>query len=142
MTTRSSKSWISPSVRDDARRAGSQVRAYLAAAPPDARKSLRTLRATIRAAAPDAVDGFNYGIPGFRLGGKFLVWYAAWKNHTSLYPLSVRIKRDHAAALKGYEISKSTIRFPLDEPPPTALVKRLVKARVAELRQTKSKGKG
>ncbi len=95
---------------------------------------MQEVRKIIRSVAPDAIEHFSYRIPGFRLDGKVFVYYAAFKAHTSLYPMGAKIRKANAAALKGYKMSTGTIRFPLDKPLPVALVKRLIKARVAEVR--------
>jgi uncharacterized protein YdhG (YjbR/CyaY superfamily) len=111
-----------------------QVREYLAALPPASRRRMKEMRAIIKSVAPAAVETFSYRIPGFRLDGKVFVYYAAFREHTSLYPMGDRIRRAHAGSLKGFKTSKGTIQFRLDQPLPVGLVKRLIKARVAEVR--------
>jgi uncharacterized protein YdhG (YjbR/CyaY superfamily) len=112
-----------------------QVRSYLESQPPGVRRILRGQRAAIRAAAPGADEVFSYGIPGFKLDGKPLAWYAGFKSHTSLFPFGESIQRAFAKELAGCGFSKGTIRFPLDRPPSAGLVKRLVKARVTQIRK-------
>ncbi len=115
-----------------------QVGAYFAAATPLARAGLRRLRSAIRAAAPGAVEAFSYRMPGFKLDGKALVWYGAFAHHWSLFPITGAIRRSHPGALKGYKTSTGTVQFPRTRPIPTTLVKRLVRARMAELRKRKT----
>jgi uncharacterized protein YdhG (YjbR/CyaY superfamily) len=127
-------------VRKAQRGVAAEVRAYLAAQPPPARRALQTVRAAIREAAPRAVEHFSYRMPGFRLDGRPLVWYAGFKAHVSLFPVTADIRRDHAAALKGYTTSTGTIQFPLDEPMPVALIKRLVRTRVRTMQAPHAHG--
>jgi uncharacterized protein YdhG (YjbR/CyaY superfamily) len=108
------------------------VRRYISAQPATHRAALRKIRATIRATAPSAVEHFSYGMPGFRLNERPLVWYAAFKQHVSVYPVTTSIKRALAGAIDGYQTSTGTIRLPLDEPIPVTLIRKIVKARARE----------
>lgn len=104
---------------------------YLAAVPEDARATLTKLRKTIKAAAPSATELISYQIPAYKHHG-LLVGFAASKNHCTFHIMSTKATRAHAEDLKDYQLGKASIRFPADKPLPTALVRKLVKARIAE----------
>lgn len=108
------------------------VEAYLAKVPEPARTTLQKVRATIRSAAPkDATEGLSYGMPAFRYKGA-LVAYAAFKDHCSFFPMQASLIDAMKDELAGYRTAKGTLQFALDKPLPAALVKKMVKARVAE----------
>ena len=110
------------------------VEEYLAALPDARRGAVEELRETIRAAAPDATETIAYRMPAFRShGGQFLVSYAAFKNHYSLFPASGAVIEALGAAIEPYLAGKGTIRFPASAPIPMAVVARVVKARLEEL---------
>ena len=98
----------------------------------DKRASLEKLRQTIKSIVPKAEEYFYYQLPAFRLDGKRLVAFGAATNHCSLYPLSAAVIKNLQADLKNYDTSPGTIRFPIDKPLPVALVRKIVKARIAE----------
>ena len=120
--------------------AAAQVREYIASKPAEAQPRLRAIRAAIKAAAPKAVEHFSYGIPGFRLDDQSLAWYAAWKTHTSMYPLTKGTRRGNEREIAKYETGKGTLKFPADSPLPVGLIKRLIRARAAEIRARTRKG--
>ena len=122
-----------PSRDAGGRSRATDLEAYFASLAADKRAALQKLRQAIRAAAPAADEGFSYGLPAFRLGGRPLVCYGASTNHCSFFPMSPAVIRAHAKDLKQYETSKGTIRFAPDRPLPASLVRKLVHARMAEL---------
>ncbi len=104
---------------------------YLAGVPEPARSTLNKMRVAIRSTVPpEAIETISYGMPAFKHKG-VLVWFAAFSNHCSLFPTASVIEA-FKNELKGFSTSKGTIHFPTDKPLPTALVKKLVKARVAQ----------
>lgn len=107
---------------------------YLERVEPDQRKALEALRRVIRKAAPKAEEVITYGIPAFKQNG-FLIGFAASAKHCSLHPMNNHTVADFAAELKDYSTSTGTIRFTPDKPLPAALVKRIVKARIADNRE-------
>jgi uncharacterized protein YdhG (YjbR/CyaY superfamily) len=106
---------------------------YLAALPEDKRRGVELLRRTINAAAPEAEESIAYLMPALRShGGQFLVSYAAYKKHYSLFPASDAVIEALGEELTPYLAGKGTIQFPADKPLPTATVTKIVKVRVAE----------
>jgi uncharacterized protein YdhG (YjbR/CyaY superfamily) len=105
---------------------------YLAGIPEPARSTLQKIRATIRSAAPpEATETISYRIPTFRYKGP-LVAFAAFSKHCSFFSMGASVLDVFESELKGFRKSKGTLHFSLDKPLPTALVKKLVKARVAQ----------
>jgi uncharacterized protein YdhG (YjbR/CyaY superfamily) len=119
--------------------------AYLDSFPPATRKILDKIRATVRKAVPDAEEMRSYGVGAFKRGGTYVLYYAGYPKHVSIYP----VYADDAAlgdALKPYTSGKATAKFPLDKPIPYDLITKIVKAKVAEhgerLEQRARTGKG
>jgi uncharacterized protein YdhG (YjbR/CyaY superfamily) len=107
---------------------------YLAGVSDDKRAALEALRRTIRAAVPSAEECISYSLPAFRVDGRVLVGFGATANHCAFYLFSGSTVEAHERELEAYDTSKGTIRFPADKPLPAALVRKLVKARIAEKR--------
>ena len=108
------------------------VEDYMAALPEESRVALEKLRKTIKAAAPEATEMISYQMPGFRDHGRSLVTYAAFKDHCSFFPMSLAVIEEYKEELKPYFSGKGTIRFTAEDPLPASLVKKIVKARLAE----------
>ena len=125
---------MQPEVRPDPK----TVDEYMARVPAKFRTALQRLRKTIKAAAPDAEEVISYQMPAFRENG-ILVYYAAFKDHCSLYVASDQVRRQFAAELKPFETGKGTLQFTPDRPLPDELVRRIVKVRVAENASRRSK---
>lgn len=111
---------------------------YLAGVPEPARTTLNTIRAVIRSVVPaEATEVISYGVPTFKYNGP-LIWYAAFSRHCSLFPTAAVIEK-FKDELNAYRTSKGTIQFPVDKPLPAALVKKMVKARLAEIELKKKR---
>jgi uncharacterized protein YdhG (YjbR/CyaY superfamily) len=114
--------------------------AYLCGLSADKRATLERVRRAIRAAAPQAKEGMSYGMPAF-IQGKPIAGYSASANHCSYFPMSGAITAKLGADLAAYETSKGGFRFPIGKPPPAALIRKLVKARLTEIDVAASAGK-
>ena len=109
------------------------VNEYIAAQPPEVRKALKRVRTVIRRALPRAEEAISYQIPAYRLDGRTVIYFAGFKEHYSLYPFNKRLEAAFKREITPYEISgKGTIRFPVSEPVPTALIAAIAKFRAKE----------
>src|SRR5438105_11941728 len=114
---------------------------YIQAVPEPARGTLKKIRSIIRSVVPPGTtEAISYGIPMFKYKGA-LFGYAAFTNHCSLFPMGSSVIQAFKDDLKGFQTSKGTIRFPVDKPPPTPLLKKLVKARIAQNELKHQRGK-
>jgi uncharacterized protein YdhG (YjbR/CyaY superfamily) len=108
------------------------VEEYIAALPEAQRGPLEALRAAVTAAAPEAMEVITYEMPGLRLDDRFLVSYAAYRRHYSLFPASDAVVETLGDEVRPYLAGRGTIRFPADRPIPTDLVRRIVEVRLRE----------
>jgi uncharacterized protein YdhG (YjbR/CyaY superfamily) len=115
-----------------ARTAFESVDQYLAAQPPEARATLERVRTAIRKALPGAEERISYQIPTYRLHGSYVVYFAGWKEHFSLYPANARLLSAFKRDLAPYEVRKATIRFPLAKRVPVKLIAGLAKFMAGE----------
>jgi uncharacterized protein YdhG (YjbR/CyaY superfamily) len=120
-------------------RAPNTVEEYIAAQPEDVRPKLEQVRAAIRRAVPEAVEGIGYRMPGYKLRGKAMLYFAGFKEHYSLFAASGTFFAELAGELKGYELRKGTVRFPLTKPVPLKLIRRIAKLRAAGIVATAKK---
>jgi uncharacterized protein YdhG (YjbR/CyaY superfamily) len=104
---------------------------YIATFPKDVRKVLEELRETIKAAAPEIEEKISYNIPTFTLNGKYLVYFGAWKNHISIYPIPSGSEACNKEVSKCVE-GKGTLKFPMDKQLPLKLISKIVKYKVTE----------
>ena len=108
---------------------------YMTQLPDDRRAVMEQLRSTIRSAAPDATEVISYNMPAFRVRGRFLISYEAFKHHYSVFPWSDGMVEELGEEMKPYAVGKGTIRFPADKPIPLDLVARIVGFRHREVAQ-------
>jgi uncharacterized protein YdhG (YjbR/CyaY superfamily) len=100
---------------------------YIGRHPEDVQAILRRVRSTLRKALPGAEEVISYQIPCYRVHGGYVVYFAGWKRHYSLYPASGPLVAAFKSDLAPYEVGKGTIRFPLSQPVPVKLIERIAK---------------
>lgn len=106
---------------------------YLAKIPPEKRKALAAVRKTIRASAPRAVESISYGIPTYKQDGRPLIYFSAAKEHLTIHAIDNDLLED--AAKRGFATGRGSIRFNTERPIPSAMLTRIVKTRLARLRE-------
>lgn len=109
------------------------IDAYLAKLPTDQREALQRVRNLVARLVPEAEESISYGLPTFKLHGRSVLWFAAWKRHCSVYPLTDSFAAANAAALRRYRRTRGSLHFTTEAPLPEDLVERLVQARLADL---------
>jgi uncharacterized protein YdhG (YjbR/CyaY superfamily) len=112
---------------------------YLARQPEASRPVLERVRGLIRKALPGAEERISYQIPSFRMYDTYVVYFAGWKHHFSLYPVTGKVQTALAAELRDYEVTKGTVRFPLDAPVPARLISRIARLLAAQARERKNR---
>ena len=110
-----------------------RVDAYLAALPAEQRDQLQALRAEVAELAPRAVETISYDMPAFKIGNRFLLSYAAWKRHCSVYPINDELLERYGTALVGYGRTKGSLHFNAAQPLPEGFVEELVRGRLAAI---------
>jgi uncharacterized protein YdhG (YjbR/CyaY superfamily) len=113
---------------------------YINSLPETVKPIVQTLRETIKEEAPEAIETISYNMPTFNLNGSYLVYFAAWKNHIALYPTSPALEAA-LPELPGYVTGKGTIQFPLSQPLPLPLIRKIVAFRVKETQEQKENKK-
>lgn len=113
---------------------------YISTFPEEVQKRLEQLRATIKATAPEAKETISYNIPTFTLNGKYLIYFAGWKHHISIYPIPPGSESFDKQVAKYVE-GKGTLKFPIDKPLPLKLIAKMVKLNLAENRKKTDKKK-
>lgn len=114
-----------------------QVLAHLAKVPQPQKATLEALRKTILEIIPEAEEVISYGFPGYRIDGKIICGFDAFKNHCSYFPHSSLVIPELKKELENYKTSKGALQFPIDRPLPKALVKKLIKVRMRILAESK-----
>jgi uncharacterized protein YdhG (YjbR/CyaY superfamily) len=117
----------------------SSIDEYIASFPEDVQKILQEIRVVISDAAPGAVETISYDMPTFNLNGAYLIYFAGWKKHVALYPVTEKISRTLSSELSGYKGTKGSVHFPLNKPMPMDLIRKIAELRIVENQEAAGK---